>query len=458
MPIFKDIWKGATRPDKPNEFLTQFAQQLMMGGGSQGPIARMGNKLIGGLLHGGQRGGAMRQEAAQGEARKKFMGLLQPSVKQTLGAEPGYGVLSAMDVRPDQSLLGAVGPATGIPRPEIMPTQEVIDADPWAAIEMGMASDDPLLQKMALDQYAREIDKGWEPITLPTGELMMWDGKDPDSMRTMVGRKPPKVETKTVGKQLLEKDPVTGTWEVVHDATGTEGVIKSRTDTDTDNDGFKWQQKVDYELLPNGDIGWEREHGWGPASQQVIAGPIEGADAVYNRFLKQKIIANEDATSRTVNIKNDLEGEFGEDYIDFFTIPGRVSYEWSALKDKLVGLDENSPEYRKLARQAGFVRSVMENANLYIKDITGAQMSEAEASRLMKAVINPGDSPAQVAGKLESEMERLRSVQDAYERRLKATGSVEAAERAAKTEKARLVKEHWSPEMTTPSELMPGPA
>ena len=109
MPFFKDMWKGVTNPDKPNKFMQQYAQALLaQGGGSKGPIARMGNKLAGGLLMSGQNRANTAQEAAGNAAMQELFTPKQGA--GVLAATPGPGLLSAggmAGMQPGQGLLGA---------------------------------------------------------------------------------------------------------------------------------------------------------------------------------------------------------------------------------------------------------------------------------------------------------------------------------------------------------------
>jgi hypothetical protein len=69
---------------------------------------------------------------------------------------------------------------------------------------------------------------------------------------------------------------------------------------------------------------------------------------------------------------------------------------------------------------SSFKRSSINNINLYIKEITGAQMSEKEADRIRLGMPDPGeglfdgDAPTQFESKLESSMQSLRLSQARY--------------------------------------------
>lgn len=76
---------------------------------------------------------------------------------------------------------------------------------------------------------------------------------------------------------------------------------------------------------------------------------------------------------------------------EYQSLEGRVKGNWLKMKD-LVASGSLTPEEREYL--VGFTvhrRRAYENINNYIKEITGAQMSEAEAHRIRKAMADPGD-------------------------------------------------------------------
>jgi len=75
---------------------------------------------------------------------------------------------------------------------------------------------------------------------------------------------------------------------------------------------------------------------------------------------------------------------------EFLTIPGKFKGVKLSVMDSL-GMDLDPEEARYLDNIKTFQQDAIENINLYIKAITGAQMSEAEAKRLRKAMADAGD-------------------------------------------------------------------
>lgn len=91
----------------------------------------------------------------------------------------------------------------------------------------------------------------------------------------------------------------------------------------------------------------------------------------------------------------------------FLEIPTKLTNYFNSLVEKFGG-DLTPQEADDLAKFTDFQRSSYQALNKYIKYITGAQMSEAEAKRLTKGFPNPDkDSPTQFLTKLNSLQEEL---------------------------------------------------
>jgi len=102
--------------------------------------------------------------------------------------------------------------------------------------------------------------------------------------------------------------------------------------------------------------------------------------------------------------------EIAKTYDPFYqTYRGKLSFGLGQVLDKAEILNVLGADgYKKFIREMGaFTQNVNSNVNLYIKEITGAQMSEAEADRLKKAVANLGDSPQLFEAKLANSMAQL---------------------------------------------------
>ena len=109
---------------------------------------------------------------------------------------------------------------------------------------------------------------------------------------------------------------------------------------------------------------------------------------------------------------------------EFLQTGPRLNAAWSGIKESM-GVDLNPEDKAFLADYSTFKMNAIENINRYIKEITGAQMSEAEATRLRKGVPDPGDSwyngdsPTQFNAKLKAQTRSLRAANARYTYALK---------------------------------------
>jgi hypothetical protein len=76
---------------------------------------------------------------------------------------------------------------------------------------------------------------------------------------------------------------------------------------------------------------------------------------------------------------------------EFLTIPEKAGHKWTELKEKFNMGDVSDSDRKDLAEFTEFRQDSLENINLFIKEITGAQMSEKEAKRIRKALPDPGE-------------------------------------------------------------------
>jgi hypothetical protein len=100
---------------------------------------------------------------------------------------------------------------------------------------------------------------------------------------------------------------------------------------------------------------------------------------------------------------------------EFLTYQGGIKGAFLALRDKArVGGELSNDERTYLTDFTQFKQDAWDNLNRYIKEITGAQMSEAEAARLMRSMPNPGtsfwdgDSPQQFKSKMDNTVTQLK--------------------------------------------------
>lgn len=128
--------------------------------------------------------------------------------------------------------------------------------------------------------------------------------------------------------------------------------------------------------------------------------------------LEKKIINANEGLIRVSNIVKAFKPEYQE-------IPKRLGVAWTDIKAKM-GVDISDNDKQELEDFSVYKQDSLENINLYIKEITGAQMSEKEANRLRKAQPDPGDgifggdSPPEFKAKLVNQYKKLKASSARY--------------------------------------------
>jgi hypothetical protein len=121
--------------------------------------------------------------------------------------------------------------------------------------------------------------------------------------------------------------------------------------------------------------------------------------------LQQKQINAAEGLARIHQIR----ASFKPEYLEIGT---RLNTAWAAGKEKL-GFKLSESDEAVLSDFSTFQRLAIENINTYIKEITGAQMSEAEANRIRKAApdagegVFDGDSPTEFKSKMDDVTKQL---------------------------------------------------
>jgi hypothetical protein len=102
--------------------------------------------------------------------------------------------------------------------------------------------------------------------------------------------------------------------------------------------------------------------------------------------LEEKKVQSMETLNRLFNIKQMFRPEYQE-------IPTRLGIAWDELKERTGLGDLSQEEQQRIEDFSQYQQTALENINKYIKQITGAQMSEQEANRLRKAMPDPGEGP-----------------------------------------------------------------
>ena len=144
------------------------------------------------------------------------------------------------------------------------------------------------------------------------------------------------------------------------------------------------------------------------------AGNVLGGMETANAWTKptankidEKIFNTTEQAARLQQIRSQFKPEY-------LTIGGGSQALWSKWREKILGggtLGANEKQF--LAGYSQFKQTALSNINQYIKEITGAQMSEKEADRIRQAMPDPGEgvldgnAPTEFKAKLDNATEQL---------------------------------------------------
>lgn len=146
-------------------------------------------------------------------------------------------------------------------------------------------------------------------------------------------------------------------------------------------------------------------------SVEIIQGPGAGTEGLTNKTrndLQATTVQAREGLARLRAIKTQFRPEYQQ-------LGPRWANLATAWKDK-AGMSVGKADAENLRKFSQFKADALNNINLYIKEITGAAMSNAEAERIQKGVPNPGsglidgDSPVEFASKLDGTTRRLSEV------------------------------------------------
>lgn len=146
--------------------------------------------------------------------------------------------------------------------------------------------------------------------------------------------------------------------------------------------------------------------------------------------IEDKLVAAKEGLVRLKGVADKYREEYQQ-------IPTRMGAAWTGLKAKL-GADIDPADKTLLEDFSAYKQESIANLNIYINDMTGAAMGEAEAKRLRKAVPDAGDGmfdgddPISFKSKMDNAISQLEKAQVRYEYYLK-QGITNAYEMAEKT-------------------------
>lgn len=128
--------------------------------------------------------------------------------------------------------------------------------------------------------------------------------------------------------------------------------------------------------------GWTIESD-GKGGFSMVQGPAKDMTVKTRGDVEEKLLGGREQLVRMQAIQKEFKPEYQK-------IGERLSREWTGIKAKL-GKNVSPGDASKLTEFKTFQRKATENINLYIKELTGAQMSEKEADRLRLAQPDPGE-------------------------------------------------------------------
>uniref|UniRef100_A0A6M3IP38 Uncharacterized protein n=1 Tax=viral metagenome TaxID=1070528 RepID=A0A6M3IP38_9ZZZZ len=140
---------------------------------------------------------------------------------------------------------------------------------------------------------------------------------------------------------------------------------------------------------------------------------FEGLSKKTQGQIEEKLLSGREQLSRMEKIAEGFKP-------DFLEIGTRLQNAWTGIKAKL-GRNVSKQDSSSLIDFKKFQRKAIENINLYIKELTGAQMSEKEAARLRLAQPDPGenwwqgDDPITFKSKMEDVLKSTRAGIARYE-------------------------------------------
>ena len=146
----------------------------------------------------------------------------------------------------------------------------------------------------------------------------------------------------------------------------------------------------------------------------VRTGGAGGMQKKTRGDIEKKLVGAREGLTRLRGIAAKFKPEFQE-------IPTRLGVAWTGLKARFGKGGVSSEDRQALTEFADYRRDAISNINLYIKDITGAQMSATETDRLRLATPDPGegifggDDPITFEAKLGSAIQDIEKATVRYE-------------------------------------------
>jgi len=223
-------------------------------------------------------------------------------------------------------------------------------------------------------------------------------------------------------KRRLANDPVVEHW--LQGASHLAGVWREKRETDRADEDYRKASEIGKPVSSQLESALMRQRGSiearlpetsFTASAEPIAGktrPKKGdspLDAPMTRSMQEDIVGAQDSIAQLERLQALYDPRYQ-------TLTGKLG-QWGSSGASRLGMDL-SPETRAdLDQFRRYQSTALSFANDYIKKVTGAQMSETEAERILATLPNAGsgifdwgDDPVTFEAKLNEALGRLRSV------------------------------------------------
>lgn len=244
-----------------------------------------------------------------------------------------------------------------------------------------------------------EIPTEWNPETANYLAMLSGNAKDVLERFGPVQQIPGAPEG-TVGQQSMKS----GKWDIVQKGGKAENLITVLYPDGKKTRSFRKDDPALDEAIKSGATVF---------SQAVQSADVSGLTGKTKGTIEVKIVDIGDSIARIEGIQK----RFKPEYLEYGTRFGAAAAKFG----EKAGFNLSKKD-RKLASDFyKFKRRAIENINLDIKRITGAQMSEAEADRIRQGMPDPGegifggDSPTEFKAKMDDTLVALKAAKKRYE-------------------------------------------
>ena len=223
----------------------------------------------------------------------------------------------------------------------------------------------------------------------------------------------PKVEADPLSKPFSK--PV----ELMNPETGeVAGAITPAEARELYSQGYRIPQKETERRILKSPAGFNYYEDTGERVNPNAKGKASGPQTVVNvtnqpdiekstkAQLEKKLIQSRESLGRM----DEIVAEFKPDYL---TIGDKIETKLLGWQEK-AGMTLEPSQQKGLADRATFFQKTFDSVNRSIRDMTGAQMSEGEADRLMRGMPNQDDSPTEFMAKMQSVIGQIKSYDRLY--------------------------------------------